>query len=1524
MSEMQSGNTFSEGLNLDTPDFQTPNSVYTFASNATFITHEGNELIMQNERGTEYKSSLKENYVPLAISDYSGVAYIISAEVINNDFTGRGEIGTFPSPDYENAKEFDCTSQGCNFETELIPEYKPFQNYGGDGNSPINPILSSEFGEFNSINFNFQIDKPVEIVSTQTSYDGTVNIIFTDNFNKAKLINSRFSVRPNNKVEIINRGGSNDTNLYRKDNFNNTLNHIFVSNKLTTVTFDGQTTGGDLAVGQYRYFFQYLTADDNVTNVFAESFNIPVFFGNSVANTRGGITNENTNKVNELTIHNVDTAYSAIKVFFQYSSGTVGAEATRTVFQIEQDFPIDGTEVLIKHTGFENTTPVESTQLSLDFAAIDTYKTGCEIKGRLAIANIKLKQYDVNLLIDFGKEIKIHTIQKRMTIPGLDDDVAHSAIYTDLNYNATSLDTFEGAYYNPKNVHDYLGYWGGEAYMFGITFIFDDGTYSPVIPIRGHDNLNDNASYSSQTFADRDFDSLTGENVRGIYRFPQRVDNPLITVRGGTTYANLLIPEFEVPNLTDEIKRLGVVGYRFHRSQRKLDCVGQGQLFDTIIFPKQDGVLEGNQGLNYFGNFFENSGYRENNSRYFPAYNYLFEGAGRQARNDNDDRPSPTSTRTRDTGVEVMRQHHRYFESEDNLDFYFKRKFAFISPDFICNPIANQRLFSTDNFTLKNLGKIESIYAIKSNTPFVLERGRGSSAPWKNIGTLETDRSFSLIKQTSLNPPIAGEFQDTKVEAEYVAGGISSTTGRNFSSRATLRPLATNFQNKDEIFDDPDGAAQLDDRRDYSLFAAVYNDYVGITSEDFIDLGSVNAIPTLGPGDGDSNSNNTVPVIIGDVEYEVSPGNGVDSPQDLRADSLHLNGFNFTNGVIQRERTSNLINLYKGDGPRTIEQLESLYSPNSEIYFPITQPIYDSLEDATRLEAVGVNGVIQTKNNLSNGNGNLEAFNGDCFVNMTHRRLFYSALDRDGAEKPAVAATNLGHTLAFVSESNYNVAGRTENVIDTTEGERSFHPYLARNHQEADSTTSIKGEDDDWRFNRLPETKQYNTGYDSFEGGRNYAAISSNLPFIQNVFDTRIWISEPYTSASFDNQFRFFLPAAFKDYSQEYGEITSIKAQGGNILMVQEYGTAVVPVSQRIAQQGDSAGAVFFEASQLLTPAQYIGQISSIHGSQWQFSIVATDNYIYGVDMNTSKIWRTRGQSLELISDLKIQSFLRDLRSQYDNQQYQWFFKQIRAYYDKRKGDVLFTFASSAGADVCGTTTIETSASCVDIQGDGNGITISGGTPSSTEEIPKLCYGDTIFNIVYNEQTNKWKTFNSWYPVNAFLIHDELYSFPLIENRNKIYMHYVSDKYSFFYDENHDFVVEINVVSSSKLHKTFDNLMLVQNELYPYKIEYTTSTGTRVQTIQPRNVEGRGSEPFMQESASSLINYDFVYKEDIMYGVIKPDDIDIREAEDTYGNLAPLDERRVRDKFCKIRFYYNTNNNVYIQYIETNINRSFS
>ena len=89
-------NEFTKGLVMDFSPENTQNEVLTHALNATLLTFNGNELSLQNDMGNARveKAFLPEGYVPVGSCEFGGVIYVTSY----NQETGKGQIGSFPSP----------------------------------------------------------------------------------------------------------------------------------------------------------------------------------------------------------------------------------------------------------------------------------------------------------------------------------------------------------------------------------------------------------------------------------------------------------------------------------------------------------------------------------------------------------------------------------------------------------------------------------------------------------------------------------------------------------------------------------------------------------------------------------------------------------------------------------------------------------------------------------------------------------------------------------------------------------------------------------------------------------------------------------------------------------------------------------------------------------------------------------------------------------------------------------------------------------------------------------------------------------------------------------------------------------------------------------------------------------------------------------------------------------------------------------------------------------------------------------
>jgi hypothetical protein len=72
---------------MDLNPLTTPNSVMTNALNATLITYNGNENVLQNDMGNGRVETAKlpEGYIPLGTAELGGIIYIASY----NPLTGK-------------------------------------------------------------------------------------------------------------------------------------------------------------------------------------------------------------------------------------------------------------------------------------------------------------------------------------------------------------------------------------------------------------------------------------------------------------------------------------------------------------------------------------------------------------------------------------------------------------------------------------------------------------------------------------------------------------------------------------------------------------------------------------------------------------------------------------------------------------------------------------------------------------------------------------------------------------------------------------------------------------------------------------------------------------------------------------------------------------------------------------------------------------------------------------------------------------------------------------------------------------------------------------------------------------------------------------------------------------------------------------------------------------------------------------------------------------------------------------------
>jgi len=397
---------------------------------------------------------------------------------------------------------------------------------------------------------------------------------------------------------------------------------------------------------------------------------------------------------------------------------------------------------------------------------------------------------------------------------------------------------------------------------------------------------------------------------------------------------------------------------------------------------------------------------------------------------------------------------------------------------------------------------------------------------------------------------------------------------------------------------------------------------------------------------------------------------------------------------------------------------------------------------------------------------------------------FYATSKEDWAKinRADVNAVSLGMWVTFKVMSSYNLGIRSEDRQHTDEmalmgNPRSFFPLAG--------ISAECGQ-------KIEESWLLNSGYNSTVG-RKTNLLNQKLPYQKTDYSNRVMFSNIAVKDSFSNGYRVFQGASYRDIDNQYGEITKLLPWGNNLFCVFEHGCAIIPVNEKALMQTTTEQTIHIYGYGVL-PDQ-LSVISQDFGSIWADSIIRTPLGIYGIDSSAKKVWRyTDSKGFETISDMVVQRFLNDnLLVTESDKSTNILTRNIKTHYNAYKGDVMFTFIKDS----------------------------------------------FTWNLCYNERQGMWITKYSWMPVYSENINNQFYSFGLDqakEGNSKLYLHgrtgvfdeidYMDNnptnqlKPTRWYDKQEPFEFEFVVTQDTGLHKVFDNLILVSNNVQPESIQF--------------------------------------------------------------------------------------------------------
>lgn len=428
---------------------------------------------------------------------------------------------------------------------------------------------------------NFDLEHPVTM-DIQPSYDGTVNIIFNDNKNVPRLINSRFSTTELNTYELVDRVGDNDTNIYDQDSFDLDSSLYKRINSIPTVKFIGVSSSGQLKVGNYNFYFKYSDADGNETDFVADSGVVTIFKGNDCDpfSIDGGISDENAFKSISFQLNNIDYSYNYITVYYTRNTGDSYQTRSTKAYKINDKYIVKHQICTINVTGLENSTEIPISEINNQFFQVNKAKTSVQCQNRLFLGNVAKPDTPYKDLTDISLRMLpiLNSVDSKNTIGQVEYN------YVD---DSSLINSYE--YYNTKNIYYNVGYWDNEIYRLGVVYIMSDNSLSEVFNIRGGNNIKSITDYTINNpeinpeilysdsgdrqyiTIDEDTNCLHGgkplENSKGVVRFMKNTDNSEYI-----NYIQVLVPTVVLKYLKDTYD---IKGLFFLRQKRNPTLLAQ-------------------------------------------------------------------------------------------------------------------------------------------------------------------------------------------------------------------------------------------------------------------------------------------------------------------------------------------------------------------------------------------------------------------------------------------------------------------------------------------------------------------------------------------------------------------------------------------------------------------------------------------------------------------------------------------------------------------------------------------------------------------------------------------------------------------------------------------------------------------------------------------------------------------------------------------------------------------------------------
>lgn len=397
------------------------------------------------------------------------------------DFTKEYLLGLLESiPKKENIKKVTVNNDGLievsitqenseELQTQIISDWASI--FPKTEEIPV-VYQKGQLVDFITDEIDLDLNHPIQITPAY-SYDNSVDLIINDGKNLPKIINSRFSAIGKNKYKIVDRNGNNDTNIYdRGTQFGIDTSLYKVTSLIPEIVFGGEAYGGNLKVGNYHFYFKYCDLDGNESDFVAQSGLVSVFLGNTPNSINTGFRDQNSSKKVRFILYDIDEAYDYIVVYYSRATSEEFQNRTTEYARIDQKYKVSRhSSTIIDITGFEPIQKVTFEDINQKLQVYDSAKTSAISQNMLFLGNTTQSYQDHDQLSRLALYI----------IPQLNKTVQCGINSINDYYQGDTSKT----YYNPNFLYNYTGYWDDEIYRFGVVFIRNNNTLTPVYNVRG-------------------------------------------------------------------------------------------------------------------------------------------------------------------------------------------------------------------------------------------------------------------------------------------------------------------------------------------------------------------------------------------------------------------------------------------------------------------------------------------------------------------------------------------------------------------------------------------------------------------------------------------------------------------------------------------------------------------------------------------------------------------------------------------------------------------------------------------------------------------------------------------------------------------------------------------------------------------------------------------------------------------------------------------------------------------------------